>query len=158
MQAHLRILLAEAAEQPGKPSVQGAADIAHLQAAALPGSGFTGALQRLFGLLQRHARFHQQGLSGHGQAQGTVAAHDQFTSELVFQPSYRRRQRRLRHVPAGGRFGQLDTPAFLAMNPHGKVHPPLQHVRAWYDQLQARPAYRQHVMVPFGELRGRLEF
>lgn len=62
------------------------------------------------------------------------------------------------HVPAGGQFGQLDTPAFLAMNPHGKVHPPLPHVRAWYDQLQARPAYRQHVMVPFGELRGRLEF
>jgi len=25
------------------------------------------------------------------------------------------------HVPAGGQFGQLDTPAFLAMNPHGKV-------------------------------------
>ena len=26
-----------------------------------------------------------------------------------------------RHVPAGGRFGVLDTPAFLAMNPHGRI-------------------------------------
>ena len=26
-----------------------------------------------------------------------------------------------RHIPAGGDFGLLDTPAFLAMNPHGRV-------------------------------------
>ncbi|RQV08926.1 glutathione S-transferase [Burkholderia cenocepacia] len=26
-----------------------------------------------------------------------------------------------RHVPAGGRFGMLDTPEFLAMNPHGRI-------------------------------------
>ena len=26
-----------------------------------------------------------------------------------------------RHIEAGGRFGGLDTPAFRAMNPHGKV-------------------------------------
>lgn len=26
-----------------------------------------------------------------------------------------------RHVPAGGQFGVLDTPGFLAMNPHGRV-------------------------------------
>ncbi|ACA95737.1 MULTISPECIES: glutathione S-transferase family protein [Burkholderia cepacia complex] len=26
-----------------------------------------------------------------------------------------------RHVPAGGRFGVLDTPEFLAMNPHGRI-------------------------------------
>jgi glutathione S-transferase len=25
------------------------------------------------------------------------------------------------HIPAGGDFGRLDTPAFLAMNPHGRV-------------------------------------
>ena len=26
-----------------------------------------------------------------------------------------------RHIPAGGSFGGLDTPEFLAMNPHGRV-------------------------------------
>src|SRR5215475_5358833 len=26
-----------------------------------------------------------------------------------------------RHIDAGGRFGGLDDPAFLAMNPHGRV-------------------------------------
>lgn len=32
------------------------------------------------------------------------------------------------------------------------------HVRDWYARLAARPAYREHVMVPFEELRGRLAF
>jgi glutathione S-transferase len=31
-------------------------------------------------------------------------------------------------------------------------------VEAWYQRLAARPAYREHVMVPFAELRGRLAF
>jgi glutathione S-transferase len=35
--------------------------------------------------------------------------------------------------------------------------PELPHVAAWYERLQQRPAYREHVMVPFAELRGRLE-
>jgi glutathione S-transferase len=35
--------------------------------------------------------------------------------------------------------------------------PSLPHVQAWYDRLQERHAYREHVMVPFGELRGRLD-
>jgi glutathione S-transferase len=34
--------------------------------------------------------------------------------------------------------------------------PELPHVAAWYERLQQRPAYREHVMVPFAELRGRL--
>jgi glutathione S-transferase len=34
----------------------------------------------------------------------------------------------------------------------------MPHLQAWYERLQARPAYREHVMVPFGELRGRLAF
>ena len=34
--------------------------------------------------------------------------------------------------------------------------PSLPNVDAWYRRLQERPAYRTHVMVPFGELRGRL--
>ncbi len=36
--------------------------------------------------------------------------------------------------------------------------PALPHVEAWYERLQARPAYREHVMLPFGELRGRLDY
>jgi len=34
--------------------------------------------------------------------------------------------------------------------------PELPHVAAWYERLQQRPPYREHVMVPFAELRGRL--
>jgi glutathione S-transferase len=36
--------------------------------------------------------------------------------------------------------------------------PSLPRVEAWYRRLQERPAYREHVMVPFGELRGRLDY
>lgn len=36
--------------------------------------------------------------------------------------------------------------------------PALSHLQAWYDRLQDRPAYREHVMVPFAELEGRLAF
>ncbi|HKU96057.1 MAG TPA: glutathione S-transferase [Vineibacter sp.] len=36
--------------------------------------------------------------------------------------------------------------------------PDVPHVVAWYQRLQERPAYREHVMVPFGELRGRLDY
>jgi glutathione S-transferase len=33
--------------------------------------------------------------------------------------------------------------------------PTLPHVQAWYERLCSRPAYREHVMVPFDELQGR---
>jgi glutathione S-transferase len=36
--------------------------------------------------------------------------------------------------------------------------PELRHLTSWYRRLQQRPAYREHVMVPFAELRGRLEY
>jgi len=36
--------------------------------------------------------------------------------------------------------------------------PDLPHVTAWYARFQQRPAYREHVMVPFTELRGRLDY
>jgi glutathione S-transferase len=36
--------------------------------------------------------------------------------------------------------------------------PSVPNVEAWYARLQQRPAYRQHVMVPFEELFGRLDF
>jgi glutathione S-transferase len=35
--------------------------------------------------------------------------------------------------------------------------PSVPHVEAWYRRLQDRPAYRARVMLPFDELRGRLE-
>ena len=36
--------------------------------------------------------------------------------------------------------------------------PHIPNVEAWYRRLETRPAYRQHVMVPFQELYGRLDF
>jgi len=36
--------------------------------------------------------------------------------------------------------------------------PPLPHVERWYRTLQQRAAFRTHVMIPFGELRGRLAY
>ena len=69
------------------------------------------------------------------------------------------------HIDAGGQFGGLDTPSFLAMNPYGRV-PVIREDDAivwesyerWYSALQARPAFREHVMIPFSELRGRLDY
>ena len=34
----------------------------------------------------------------------------------------------------------------------------ISRVKAWYHRLQERPAYREHVMIPFGELRGKLDY
>jgi glutathione S-transferase len=36
--------------------------------------------------------------------------------------------------------------------------PVIPNVEAWYERLAARPAYHEHVMVPFEDLRGRLAF
>jgi glutathione S-transferase len=36
--------------------------------------------------------------------------------------------------------------------------PQLRQVERWYHALAQRPAYREHVMIPFGELRGRLDY
>jgi len=37
-------------------------------------------------------------------------------------------------------------------------HPSIPNVQAWYRRLQQRPAYREHVMVSFQDLRGRLDY
>ena len=37
-------------------------------------------------------------------------------------------------------------------------HPEVPNVTAWYQRLQQRSAYREHVMIPFAELRGRLDY
>jgi glutathione S-transferase len=36
--------------------------------------------------------------------------------------------------------------------------PSVPNVETWYRRLQARSSYREHVMVPFSELRGRLDY
>jgi len=36
--------------------------------------------------------------------------------------------------------------------------PDLPRLAAWFERLTARAAYREHVMVPFGDLKGRLAF
>lgn len=36
--------------------------------------------------------------------------------------------------------------------------PNVPHVIAWYNRLQERPAYREHVMIPFDDLKGKLSF
>ena len=35
--------------------------------------------------------------------------------------------------------------------------PSVPNVETWYRRLRDRSAYRMHVMIPFDELRGRLE-
>jgi glutathione S-transferase len=40
----------------------------------------------------------------------------------------------------------------------GTAFPALPNVEAWYRRLQDRPAYREHVMISYDELRGRLSF
>lgn len=56
----------------------------------------------------------------------------------------------LADIPAGTnlyRYFELDIERSTAPN-----------VEAWYSRLKERPAYCEHVMIPFGEMRGRLDF
>jgi len=59
---------------------------------------------------------------------------------------------------SGAQFGLGDVPAgatlfrYFAMDIE---RPQLPHVAAWYARLCERPAYREHVMVSFEELKGR---
>ncbi len=62
---------------------------------------------------------------------------------------------------AGQDLTLADIPAATALYRYfemGVPVPELQNVRAWYARLAERPAYREHIMIPFEELRGRLEF
>jgi glutathione S-transferase len=62
---------------------------------------------------------------------------------------------------AGGAFTMGDIPAATALYRYfemGITAPKLPNVRAWYERLGERPAYREHVMIRFEELRGRLDF
>lgn len=60
---------------------------------------------------------------------------------------------------AGERLSLADIPAGTSLYRYFGLdleRPDLPHVAAWYERLQDRPAYREHVMIPFADLRGRL--
>ncbi len=61
----------------------------------------------------------------------------------------------------GDAISLADVPAGVALYRYFELEierPSAPNVEAWYRRLQQRPAYREHVMVPFGELFGRLDF
>lgn len=60
----------------------------------------------------------------------------------------------------GDAISLADVPAGTALYRYFEIdieRPSVPNVEAWYRRLQDRPAYRNRVMVPFAELRGRLE-
>lgn len=62
---------------------------------------------------------------------------------------------------AGRRFTMGDIPAGTALYRWygmGLSVPKLPAVREWYERLTRRSAYREHVMVPFEELRGKRSY
>lgn len=61
----------------------------------------------------------------------------------------------------GNRLTLADIPAGTNLYRYFELEierPRLPNVEAWYERLKQRPAYREHVMVPFDELRGRLDY
>ncbi len=59
----------------------------------------------------------------------------------------------------GERLSLADIPAGISLYRYFGLdieRPDLPNVAAWYERLRERPAYREHVMVPFADLRGRL--
>ena len=61
----------------------------------------------------------------------------------------------------GDRLSLADIPAGTALYRYFELdieRPDVPNVAAWYRRLQDRPAFREHVMVPFDELRGRLDY
>ena len=62
---------------------------------------------------------------------------------------------------AGDRLSLADIPAGTSLYRYFELdieHPELPNVSAWYERLKQRPAYREHVMIPFEDLRGRLDY
>ena len=62
---------------------------------------------------------------------------------------------------AGERFTLADIPAGTALYRYFSLaidRPSVPNVEAWYERLQQRPAYRAHVMVPFEDLQGKLDY
>jgi len=74
-----------------------------------------------------------------------------------------RLEQRLVNAPfrADGTLGLADIPIGTCLYRYFELEierPSMPGLETWYARLCARPAYRRHVMVPFGELRGRLAF
>lgn len=62
---------------------------------------------------------------------------------------------------SGDRLGLADIPAGTCLFRYfgmGLEYPEVPNVQAWFARLQERPAYREHVMLPFDNLYGRLAF
>jgi glutathione S-transferase len=62
---------------------------------------------------------------------------------------------------AGDHFTMGDIPAGASLYRYfemGVPTPPVPQVRRWYDALAERAAFREHIMLPFEELHGRLAF
>ncbi|ACK52445.1 Glutathione S-transferase domain protein [Methylocella silvestris BL2] len=62
---------------------------------------------------------------------------------------------------AGDNLSLADIPAGALLYRYFELEierPSLPNVEAWRHRLQQRPAYREHVMVPFDEMRGRLDY
>lgn len=62
---------------------------------------------------------------------------------------------------AGDRFTLADIPAGSSLFRYFGIdvaHPAVPHVRAWYARLTERAAYREHVMISFEDMKGRLDF
>lgn len=62
---------------------------------------------------------------------------------------------------AGDEFSLADIPAGTNLYRYFELdiaRPPLPNVEAWYERLKERAAYREHVMIPFGELFGKLDY
>lgn len=61
----------------------------------------------------------------------------------------------------GDKLSLADIPAGTSLYRYFELdiqRPALPNVQAWYQRLQQRSAYRQNVMIPFEELRGRLDY
>jgi glutathione S-transferase len=66
-----------------------------------------------------------------------------------------------RHFMLGDELSLADIPAGANLYRYFELdidRPAAPNVEAWYAGLMERPAYRKHVMVPFGELFGRLDY
>jgi glutathione S-transferase len=62
---------------------------------------------------------------------------------------------------AGDRLSLADIPVGTSLYRYFELdiaRPDLPNVSTWYECLRQRPSYREHVMLPFGELRGRLAY
>lgn len=62
---------------------------------------------------------------------------------------------------SGDSFGLADIAAGVALYRYFGIaieRPDVPHVLAWRDRMEARPAYCDHVMIPFDDLEGRLSF